>query len=152
MRRFRGLLLLLLLTLAVLPVASLSKSAPAPADRGEGVWGLDGKETVRIFDVNVTSERWYAIGGTFGSINGIVGPKVAIGGLRNLSSKPIQNIVITVGEHENGDTIVYGADRLDASQLDRDEVWRWSVNPNKGIGYEVLKVTVDGQPLTRLRH
>ena len=131
-------------SILVFPGACLAHSSkPAPPDPNNASWGTNGVAQVQIFNVKI-SPTLYRYDGW------ITGPNIAIGNLRNVATSTIQDIVVTVGDHENGDTIVFGTDALKDAALAPTNVWRWSVDPNKGTGYEVLGVSVNGQALTKI--
>ena len=136
-----------MLTFAVVGFAGKSKPAP---DIGEGLWGINGTALVNVFGTNVHQQEWASSGGGSKAISGIVGPRIGSGNLRNVTPQPLKNIVITVGEIGKDDTVVYGTDSLKDDDLRPNEIWRWSVDPNKGDGYEILRVSVDGHSLTRM--
>lgn len=134
-------------SIVVFPGVCLAHSSkPAPPDPYNASWGTNGVAQVQIFNVKVSSPQYNikdAAGWT-------TGPNIAIGNLRNVTTSPLQDIVVIVGDHQDGDTIVYGTDSLKDTDLAPANVWRWSVDPNKGTGYEVLGVSVNGQALTKI--
>lgn len=127
-----------------LGVAHANKPVLNKLQPNEAAWGVHGIAMVIVFDVKVNQQLWASQTG------GVLGPNTAIGSLRNVSDQPIQNITVTVGDHEDGDTVVYGSDSLLNVNLAPTDVWRWSVDPNKGPGYEVLGVSLNGQVLTKI--
>jgi len=140
-----------LASILVFPGVCLAHSSkPAPPDPNNASWGANGVPLVQIFNVTISHAVYGVKGGGVESIDGVNGPNKAIGNLRNVTTSPLQDIVVTVGDHENGDTIVYGTDALKDASLAPTNVWRWSVDPNKGTGYEILGVSVNGQALTKI--
>ena len=108
--------------------ATLAQGAQNPA-RGEGYWGLNGGPIVSIGDVSSS-------------------PDIGGGTLLNVSNKPLAHLVLTIGEHYKGTTNIYGTVKLD-DRLLPNEKWTWR-HEKLGGGFEVLRVTVDGEPLTHL--
>ena len=111
-------------------VAHASKHDPNDAS-----WGVNGVPSVQIFKVSATNAVW---------------PNIAIGNLRNVSSQPLEDIVVTVGDHEGNATIICGTDSLKDTSLAPNYVWRWSDYSNTAKNYEVLGVTVNGQVLSKI--
>lgn len=134
MKTTYGRVALFVLLALLLPIACYAKGKPV--DRGEGTWGLNGVPMVTISNIHMDTSY---MGKTL----------MPFGDLRNISGQPIQNIVVTAGDHENGDTIIFGTDTLSNTDLNTNEVWRWSVTAKNAVSYEVLRISVNGQLLTR---